>query len=275
MMFEYRITKYDPKHRDSSGAYTLDDWTSMSDIGKTFAGTVLTEAEYLRVEDAYVTTAIAVLREAGVRSLTVAGLENPSDVALSFTDGSEFQLSEIGEVIRRVLRDEFWCRLDAATSFVHIGWDYYLYLGVPVTCPDAVKLANKRGLFVERFESPFKDRSDTEYPLSSHILRQYLTLLAEPRYRSRDTIPDGSPLLDCLAYGLRKLVDDFKRGEDTRLSDAQSHALVHLEARLTQVAGNSKHLSSRVEWEAINEWTWRLIEELGWDTVAPPNSENS
>lgn len=30
-----RITKYNPDNRDENGSYKLDEWTSISDIGKT------------------------------------------------------------------------------------------------------------------------------------------------------------------------------------------------------------------------------------------------
>jgi hypothetical protein len=75
-VFEFRVTKYDPAHRTRRGAYTRDEWTSVSDIGRAFSGVVLTEAEYRRVEDAYTTAGVAYLREAGLPSLAVAGLEN-------------------------------------------------------------------------------------------------------------------------------------------------------------------------------------------------------
>ena len=52
VVFEFRVTMYDPAHRDASGAYTRDDWTAVSDVGSAFAGVVLTEVEYQRVEDA-------------------------------------------------------------------------------------------------------------------------------------------------------------------------------------------------------------------------------
>lgn len=156
-MCEYRVTKYDPAHRDPYGAYTRDEWTSVSDVGRTFVGVVLSEAEYRRVEDAYANVAVAFLREAGIWSLTVAGLENHSAVPLPFADSSPLGLAEVGEVLRRVLREEFWCRLEGAGAFVHVGYDYYMYVGVPNPCPDAAALAVQLGLFVEPFRSPYHD----------------------------------------------------------------------------------------------------------------------
>ena len=87
-VFEFRVTKYDPVHRDRSGAYTRDEWISVGDIGQAFNGVVLTEVEYQRIEDAYVAAAVAFLREAGVPSLVVAGLENHASIPLPFAEGS-------------------------------------------------------------------------------------------------------------------------------------------------------------------------------------------
>jgi hypothetical protein len=157
-VFEFRVTKYDPAHRDRHGVYTRDEWTSVSDIGRAFGGVVLTEVEYRRVEDAYATATVAFLREAEVPSLAVAGLENHAALALPFAEGLSLRLSEIGEVVRRVLREEFWCRLEGTGAFVHIGWDYYIYVGVPSPCPGALALARQLSLFVEPFRSPYSEQ---------------------------------------------------------------------------------------------------------------------
>ena len=160
-MFEYRVTKYNPAHRDSHGAYTRDEWISVSDIGSTFSGEVLTATVYQRTEDAYVTSAVAFLKEAGVPSLQVNGLENHAAHPLPIIEGSSFAVEEAGSVIRQILRSEFWCRLESSLAFIHIGYDYYMYVGVPQACPGAEALAGQLGLFVEPFRSPYhEDRSD-------------------------------------------------------------------------------------------------------------------
>ncbi len=156
-MFEYRITKYEPALRDARGAYTRDEWMSFGDIGQTFGGQVLSCGEYRRLEDAYVSAALAFLREAEVKALTVEGMEahgSPPPVAA----GDSVGLSEISEIIRRVLREEFWCRLEGAAAFVHIGYDYYMYVGVSGACPEAERLSQRLGLYVEAFRSPYGRR---------------------------------------------------------------------------------------------------------------------
>jgi hypothetical protein len=156
-MFEYRVTKYDPAFRDTSGAYNRAEWTAVSDIGRSFNGEPLTEAEYLRVESAYIATALEFLRESGVSSLVVRGLENHREAALTFGNGAHLSLEQVGVSLSRVLREEFWCKLEGPDSFVHIGYDYYMYLGVPTACPKAEQLAASLGLFVESFQSPYGD----------------------------------------------------------------------------------------------------------------------
>lgn len=155
-MFEYRVTKYDPALRDPQGAYTRDEWISVSDIGRSFDGVVLTEANYRWVEDAYAAAAVGFLREAGVTSMAVTGLEPvPGAAPPRFANGAVLGLAALDEVVRQMLREELWCWLEGADAFVHVGYDYYMYLGVPVPCPRAAELAEKSGLFVEPFESPY------------------------------------------------------------------------------------------------------------------------
>ncbi len=156
IMIEYRVTKYDPALRDARGAYTADDWILFKQIGSAFGGVVLTEGEYLRVEDAYINSAIAFLSEGGLDSLTVEGIENHKGLALDFGEGSVLPLERVGDVIRQLLREEVWCRLESDHGFVHIGWDYYMYIGVPHRYPKAELLAKELGLYPELIPSPYK-----------------------------------------------------------------------------------------------------------------------
>ena len=161
-MPEWRITKYDPRHRNAKGAYIRDEWTAFSHIGREFDGQVLTDAEYRRVEEAYVSVALAFLREAGCRELFAQGVESARGSTHAPIEGERLSLDRLGDVIRRILREEFWCRLQGENSFIHIGWDYYLYLGVEQECPEAKRLAAKRGLFVEAYVSPYHPEQDQQ-----------------------------------------------------------------------------------------------------------------
>src|SRR5205823_13394108 len=110
----------------------------------------------------YAEAAVAFLQEAGVLTLAVAGLENQAAVPLSFAEGSLLHLAEVGEVVRRMLREEFWCRLEGAEAFVHIGYDYSMYVGAFRPCPAAAALSRQLGLFVEPFRSPYHEQRQAE-----------------------------------------------------------------------------------------------------------------
>src|SRR5581483_7993875 len=97
----------------------------------------------VRVEDAYVASVLAFLREAGLPTLTARDLQNPGGVPGAPVEGSVLSLGQVGEVIRGLLREEFWCRLEGTGEFVHVGWDYYMYVGVPRACPQAEQMAQQ------------------------------------------------------------------------------------------------------------------------------------
>lgn len=161
-MNEYRLTKYNPSYRTETGVYTRDEWTSFSDIGRSYNGVELTSAEYERVEDSYITATVKFLIEAGIPQLIVRGLENVEGRAVSFVNGDSLTIKQIPNVLRQILREEVWCRLEAANAFVHIGYDYYMYIGVPRPCPTARREAHQIGLYVEDFESPYHSDLDHE-----------------------------------------------------------------------------------------------------------------
>ena len=157
-MFEYRVTKYDPTHRDPAGRYLVDEWTAFSDVGKK-----VDFVEYERFERSYVDVALAFMAEAGVTSLSVANLENPRQVALPFVHGAQLHEAELRTAFQLVLREECWCRfVHPSGAFVHFGYDYYMYVATPRDCPDAKCLAGKRTLFVEPFRSPYQDLETDE-----------------------------------------------------------------------------------------------------------------
>lgn len=156
-MNEYRVTKYNPAFRDQFGHYTKAEWIMFKDIGETFSGVLFTREEYERVEEAYVQVALSFLRESGLSSIRVAGIENHSNQSLDFDNDSVLPLDRVGEIIRQTLRAEIYCRFEGSECFIHFGWDYYMYIGVPHPCPRAEAGAAELGLFVEEFASPYRE----------------------------------------------------------------------------------------------------------------------
>lgn len=166
-MFQWRVTKYDPARRDAEGHYPLDEWTSVSDVGKTFAGVVLTLESYLAVESAHVESMLDFLEALGSPRMFARGVASgrprspaiPGDVLQRAPrEGKAIPPRDVPRLCRACLRERIWCRLESVdrSVFVHWGYDYYMYLGAPVECPEVAERIRDRGLFVEPFASPYR-----------------------------------------------------------------------------------------------------------------------
>ena len=149
-MKELRITKYNPENRDSSGAY-LDhkEWTSFSEVGLN-----VSKKEYETVESNYIESAKDLVSDLKRIEFTICGLEDQSGQS-GLIDGSKIEGKEIERTLRGMLREEYWCRLESEEAFIHIGWDYYMYVGIPGITEEAKERILNRGLYVENFISPY------------------------------------------------------------------------------------------------------------------------
>ena len=117
---DYSISKYRPQFYDSQSCYTRNEWTSISDIGKSFDDGVLTTNEYLETERHYINTAIELARISGCSYLTVDYLEgkhivqnvkgyqlnyNLLETARKMRQGLKIRLSDCVDYLRLCLRE--------------------------------------------------------------------------------------------------------------------------------------------------------------------------
>ena len=166
-MNSWRISKYNPAFRNERGAYLKDEWTSVSDIGKSFDGEVLTLEEYRRIESAYVSTALSFLSETGLEALTIKKLETYGILELRVGDlwgitfdpklcreGMVISGDTLTDVCRLVLREVIWCNLESDNSFhINFGFDYYMYVSSSIRCEKSIAYGKQQGLFVEDMET--------------------------------------------------------------------------------------------------------------------------
>lgn len=152
-MKHYRITKYNPKHRDEAGQYTKDEWTSYSAVGK-----YISEKEYLEIEKAYIETALSFIRENGIEGLTLKEFENQNNYSennSSLAENQTLNISQIEKVIQNILREKYWAKLEAKEMYIHFGYDFYMYIGVSNESLKSIEFTKTKGLFVEEFHSPY------------------------------------------------------------------------------------------------------------------------
>lgn len=158
-MFGWRVTRYDPALRGDHGAYP-ETWTSVSDIGSTFAGEELLPSEYDRVESLYVQTALRFAEAFSIDELDVVDLQFTQIPVPSPT----VNLPQAADIIRAALREQLWCRLvDEAQHFeLHFGDDLYMYVITPEQRAGLIDWAADLDIFIEPdFLSPYlPERAD-------------------------------------------------------------------------------------------------------------------
>jgi hypothetical protein len=159
------MTKYDPALRDERGGFTGDDWTSVSDVGDIFGGELLTLDRYLKVESHHLRVVAAFLAEAEADHTVVRGPER-YDARWWPVEGERLSRLESVDLVREMLRERGFCRLEAPRNvYIHVGSDYYVYLGGDVPSERTRLAAAQVELFVDSpFVSPYHlDPATGEY----------------------------------------------------------------------------------------------------------------
>jgi len=170
-MISYRITKYNPKKRDSEGAYTdMSEWTSISDIGNPDYNNPTFE-EYHKTENSYVNAIKIILTDKKIQSLKIDSLENYNDKSdydkiidsdklreIDFDyandieilkNGGNLQNDYLEKTIRLILREFIWMELIDSELEVKFGYDYYMYIKCDRLSDDIIQKIEATGLFVE------------------------------------------------------------------------------------------------------------------------------
>jgi hypothetical protein len=156
---QYRVTKFDPANRNEVGHYTTDEWYLHSQIGDTFDGVLLTEDEYLRVEDAYIATAMRFHVDAGQPDIFAISVEDNRKLGAP-AEGCLITANQLPGLCRAMLREDYWCRIEGCGFFIHFGYDFYMYIGTCDASEHTLVFAQSQGLFPEPFVSPYHPEHD-------------------------------------------------------------------------------------------------------------------
>jgi hypothetical protein len=170
MKYCWRITKYDPKKRNSQGCFLEDTWISYSDIGSLYHGGRLTYDEYVRVENLYINAIVEFMKCLNVSHLQVKSLENHDRISEdpsvdraevmfvnALKENASLSLEQVKMASKLILREYFWCKLISKHKmFVHFGYDYYMFIGSRLECKGALQKIRESGLYVEEFQSPYE-----------------------------------------------------------------------------------------------------------------------
>lgn len=172
-MYYYRITKYNPIHRNEMGWYTKDEWTDFSCVGHYFEGKLCTFQDYKSIENVYINAVLAFMDHMNIDNLTCNYLEKWKEASelqdlpmqyhqqfKSIKNDTFMSRQDMPIFLKLVLRGYIWCKLNYDNKmFVHFGYDYYMFIGVEKECNKIVDQVNKSGLFVEKFISPYLNQN--------------------------------------------------------------------------------------------------------------------
>ena len=173
-MYSWRITKYNPAFRISNGSYNKPEWSSFSDIGKSFEGVELSLNEYLQIESKYINAIILFINNLKIPYLKILDLEKytlsneiinkykkiyPYKIVNIFNkikNNAKYNIEEIDVISKLVLREHIWLKLEYENKFfIHFGYDYYLYIGSIIKNNLLIDKIINDGLFVEEYNSPY------------------------------------------------------------------------------------------------------------------------
>lgn len=166
-MNKWRITKYNPIFRNPDGLYIKEDWSTIWEIGKTFNGRKITIEDYLNLENDYANTALDLLSSAGLDRLRVKELSKTFDTIphlstpiiekpIKLIENNWLDVNDIEKVIKMMLREAVHCKLVYPYKFyVHIGWDFYMYIGANLDKTRAENIVTNHSLYLEDSESPY------------------------------------------------------------------------------------------------------------------------
>lgn len=165
----YRIVKYRPWGYDKkTGFYSIDEWTDVSDIGKTFDGVKLTLEDYLKVEDSFVSFMTEIMLKSRINFVTIVrwndhtlfqGLneqlaKSSKELISSFDEiktGNRYSIARAAILFRLTLRNV----IDAGfinerhNLFFHISFDYYLHLYCPLDYKDLLNSIAGHNLYLD------------------------------------------------------------------------------------------------------------------------------
>jgi hypothetical protein len=161
--FEIRVTKYDPRFRDTSGRYLRDEWTSISDVGKYYDDKPFKMEQYLEVEERYIKCVTLLFESKGIDQIKIVDLEryehddrlkeqtSLEKVYSELSEGDTIALGDLGNVVRLILRECLWCFLKSPSGDIGVrfGYDYYMYFFSREPFREVISKIFAAGLYVD------------------------------------------------------------------------------------------------------------------------------
>jgi hypothetical protein len=157
---DYRISHYTELNKKTQ-------WTSVSDVVEenNFEETF---DLYKNTEDKYINIFKKLLNKNNITKMNIYDLEKNGNNAkgiynklfdrkylYKIKNGDEYSIKDIFEIIRLCLREIIWCKIVWEDIYIHIGYDYYTYIGGLEISDKIIKEELENGITIEEYRSPY------------------------------------------------------------------------------------------------------------------------
>lgn len=150
----HEIVKYPPENYDKNGIYTRDEWTDYSCIGLEINGSILTEDEYLKVENSYIQCAKEIMLKSGCSYLTIARIHKYRQSIrelVKFKYRTRVYPCDLDILLQKTLRGQIGCHMvNLKRKYgVYIGDDYYMHVRSPLDWDTLNGIVSSHGLYLD------------------------------------------------------------------------------------------------------------------------------
>ena len=142
------VVKYLPDGYNEQVIYCIDEWSSICDIGRSFSGVILTEEDYLEVENNYINCVIDIITQSGCKYLTIGYVEDYNHIGYHYK--SRIFKNQIAIILRDMLREKVFCVLVNLEHkvMIDVGYDYYMHIICPIDKPKLKILVESHNLYL-------------------------------------------------------------------------------------------------------------------------------
>lgn len=160
-----KISKYNSAFFDGNGKYLINEWTSISDIGKIYSGQEFTLDEYLEMEERYInivneftkqTLSSFKFKLTKIEKYTISKINMADEALMSLHDWVEdgktyfFEIENLPNILKLFLREDLWGEIILENKAkIFVGYDYYLYIETDFFEESFLKYINGNNLFYE------------------------------------------------------------------------------------------------------------------------------
>ncbi|MFP9231207.1 hypothetical protein [Pectobacterium cacticida] len=147
MKYSYRIAKYRSIDDEGNLHSSPDEWTSFFDVGDK-----VDIDEYHRIENQYIDFVLKACSFFSVNEFRLKGVELNGSV--QYSENQKIKVEFIENVVKDILREEFWCKLVSDSIEFHFGYDFYMYFLSKKDPTFFIKNLNSP-LTVQEYTSPY------------------------------------------------------------------------------------------------------------------------